>query len=98
MERNSTLAAQVATDDDVMEMRNQEDAPVSRPLQHTGIISSHAILGGLQHHYARAQGFRYTLLLGNFDLINKSRVDGKAVDAPKDAPPRFHMTHLGRQR
>jgi hypothetical protein len=54
MERNSTLAAQVAADDDVMEMSNQEDAPVSRPLQRTGIISSHAILGGLHHHYARA--------------------------------------------
>jgi transposase InsO family protein len=30
-----------------------KDAPVSRPVQHTGIISSHAILGGLHHHYAR---------------------------------------------
>src|SRR5258708_39379470 len=31
-----------------------KDAPVSRPVQRTGIISSHAILGGLHHHYARA--------------------------------------------
>ncbi|SIO52187.1 Integrase core domain-containing protein [Bradyrhizobium erythrophlei] len=30
-----------------------KDAPVSRPVQRTGVISSHAILGGLHHHYAR---------------------------------------------
>src|SRR3984893_14359502 len=30
-----------------------KDAPVSRPVQRTGIISLHAILGGLHHHYAR---------------------------------------------
>src|ERR1700722_15919231 len=30
------------------------DAPVSRPVQRTGVISSCAILGGLHHHYARA--------------------------------------------
>ena len=30
-----------------------KDAPVSRPVQRTGEISSHAILGGLHHHYAR---------------------------------------------
>src|SRR5260370_1328062 len=30
-----------------------KDAPVSPPVQRTGIISSHAILGGLHHHYAR---------------------------------------------
>jgi transposase InsO family protein len=30
-----------------------KDAPVSRPVQRTGIISSHAILGGLHRHYAR---------------------------------------------
>jgi transposase InsO family protein len=30
-----------------------KDAPVYRPVQRTGIISSHAILGGLHHHYAR---------------------------------------------
>jgi transposase InsO family protein len=30
-----------------------KDAPDSRPVQRTGIISSHAILGGLHHHYAR---------------------------------------------
>jgi hypothetical protein len=30
-----------------------KDAPVSRPVQQTGIISSHPILGGLHHHYVR---------------------------------------------
>jgi transposase InsO family protein len=31
-----------------------KDAPVSRLVQRTGVISSCAILGGLHHHYARA--------------------------------------------
>ena len=31
-----------------------KDAPVSRRVQRTGVISSCAILGGLHHHYARA--------------------------------------------
>jgi transposase InsO family protein len=30
-----------------------KDAPVSRPVRQTGIISSHPILGGLHHHYIR---------------------------------------------
>src|SRR6266566_595544 len=30
-----------------------KDAPVSRPVQRRGVISSRAILGGLHHHYAR---------------------------------------------
>src|SRR5258707_2514377 len=30
-----------------------KDAPVSRPVRRTGVISSRAILGGLHHHYAR---------------------------------------------
>jgi transposase InsO family protein len=30
-----------------------KDAPVSRPVQRTGIISSNPILGGLHHHYVR---------------------------------------------
>jgi hypothetical protein len=30
-----------------------KDAPVSRPLQLTGIIRSHPILGALHHHYVR---------------------------------------------
>src|SRR6476659_10499863 len=31
-----------------------KDAPVSRPVQRIGSIKSHAILGGLHHHYDRA--------------------------------------------
>ena len=31
----------------------RKDAPVSRPLQLTGTIRSHPILGGLHHHYVR---------------------------------------------
>ena len=30
-----------------------KDAPVARPVQRTGIIRSHAVLGGLHHHYVR---------------------------------------------
>jgi hypothetical protein len=30
-----------------------KDAPVSRPVQRTGVVSSRAILGGLHHRYAR---------------------------------------------
>ena len=30
-----------------------KDAPVSRAAQRTGIVKSHAILGGLHHHYVR---------------------------------------------
>ena len=30
-----------------------KDAPVSRPVQWTGIISSHSILGGFHHYYVR---------------------------------------------
>ena len=31
-----------------------KDAPLSRPVQRTGSIMSHALLGGLHHHYVRA--------------------------------------------
>ena len=30
-----------------------KDAPLFRPAQRTGVINSHAILGGLHHHYVR---------------------------------------------
>ncbi|MGZ7042818.1 MAG: integrase core domain-containing protein [Thermoanaerobaculia bacterium] len=30
-----------------------KDAPISRPVQRTGIIASRPILGGLHHHYVR---------------------------------------------
>jgi transposase InsO family protein len=29
------------------------DAPVSRPVQRSGVISSHTVLGGLHHHHVR---------------------------------------------
>ena len=31
----------------------EKDAPVSRPVQRTGMVRSRAILGGLHHHYDR---------------------------------------------
>jgi hypothetical protein len=31
-----------------------KDAPVSRPVQRTGVVRSRTILGGLHYHYARA--------------------------------------------
>ncbi len=34
-----------------------KDAPVSRPVRRTGVVSSLTILGGLHHHYARAYVF-----------------------------------------
>jgi hypothetical protein len=34
-----------------------KDAPVSRPVQRTGVVRSLAILGGLHHHYRRAEVF-----------------------------------------
>src|SRR6185437_7406930 len=34
-----------------------KDAPVSRPVQRTGVIRSRAILGGLHHRYARVYVF-----------------------------------------
>jgi transposase InsO family protein len=34
-----------------------KDAPVSRPVERSGVISSHALLGGLHHRYARVQVF-----------------------------------------
>jgi hypothetical protein len=34
-------------------LKSNKDAPVSRPVQRTGVIGSRAILGGLHHHYAR---------------------------------------------
>src|SRR5262245_6776341 len=37
-----------------------KDAPVSRPVQRTGAITSNPMLGGLHHHYVRVWVFRYT--------------------------------------
>jgi transposase InsO family protein len=40
-------------DNGVRTYRSFKDAPVSRPVQRTGVIRSRAILGGLHHHYRR---------------------------------------------
>ena len=40
-----------------------KDAPVFRPVQRAGMISSRAVLRGLHHHYAPCLSFRYTQLL-----------------------------------
>jgi transposase InsO family protein len=37
-----------------MHLALDKDAPVSRPVQRTGVVRSFAILGGLHHHYGRA--------------------------------------------
>ena len=37
-----------------------KDAPISRPIQRTGVINSHAILGGLHQPLRPSLGFRYT--------------------------------------
>ena len=37
-----------------------KDAPLSRPVQQTGRIVSHALIGGLHHQYVRNLSFRYT--------------------------------------
>ena len=62
-----------------------KDAPVSRSVQHTGVIRSRPILGGLHHHYGRISGFRvpdsfgapkcvawFTILAHNSDYISAS--------------------------
>ena len=48
------LRAYAAYYNDIRTHRSlDKDAPVSRPVQRTGIISSRPILGGLHHHYVR---------------------------------------------
>src|ERR1700676_2073387 len=48
------LKSYAASYNDIRTHRSlDKDAPVSRPVQRTGVISSRAILGGLHHHYAR---------------------------------------------
>src|SRR5450756_2248757 len=49
------LRAYAAYYNDIRTHRSlDKDAPVSRPVQRTGSIKSHSILGGLHHHYVRA--------------------------------------------
>lgn len=48
----STLQTYARCYDDVRTHRSlDEDAPTSRPVQRTSIISSRSALGGLQYHY-----------------------------------------------
>ena len=50
----STLQTYARYYNDVRTHRSlDKDAPASRPVQRTGIISSRPILGGLHHHYVR---------------------------------------------
>jgi transposase InsO family protein len=49
-----TLGAYARYYNDIRTHRSlNKDAPVSRPVQRTGVICSHAILGGLHHQYVR---------------------------------------------
>jgi hypothetical protein len=50
-----------------------KDAPVSRPIQRTGIISSRSILGGLHHHYLRVYFSVHTrfIYVASGDLQNQ---------------------------
>jgi hypothetical protein len=47
-----------------------KDAPVSRPVQRSGMISSHAILGGLHHQYVRI----WILGTHNYDVFNQDNM------------------------
>jgi hypothetical protein len=55
--RNSNVSGLCPCDHIIVDARTHrslnKDAPVSRPVQRTGVISSRAIRGGLHHHYAR---------------------------------------------
>jgi transposase InsO family protein len=68
----------------------QKDAPVSRPVQQTGVISSRAILAGLHHHYVRIQIFGTHRSLAtkslrfcshSFDLLRSLALNGSASSA-----------------
>src|SRR5476649_335867 len=49
-----------------------KDAPVSRPVQRAGIISSRPILGGLHHHYVRVRFSAHTMdKNARFDIIKR---------------------------
>jgi len=50
-----------------------KDAPVSRPVQRTGVVRSLGILGGLHHHYARAW------VLGRHNGADCTRMVGNSV-------------------
>jgi transposase InsO family protein len=50
-----------------------KDAPLSRPVQRTGVISSRAILGGLHHHYARRR--KADVIVRQHKLLKQTFVD-----------------------
>ena len=57
-ESRSRGCYQAALYNDIRTHRSlDKDAPVSRPVQRTGIIRSFPILGGLHHHYVRVWVF-----------------------------------------
>jgi hypothetical protein len=50
----SVLQAYARYYNDVRTHRSlDKDAPLSRPVQRFGRITSHALIGGLHHHYCR---------------------------------------------
>ena len=62
-----------------------KDAPISRSAQRDGVIRSRAILGGLDHHYSRIRGFRYTPPKAAICRapIDFERVSGKHLSDPQ---------------
>ena len=57
-----------------------KDAPVFRPIQRTGIISSHAILGGLHHYYC-------LLCRAHIDLLRERQIMFKTIIDYAGIPP-----------
>jgi hypothetical protein len=67
-----------------------KDAPFSRPVQRAGSIHSHAILGGLRHHYVRVCPvlFSPTRFFGGIEQVSESIGDGNpAVGQGGQASP-----------
>src|SRR5258706_748113 len=70
-----------------------KDAPVSRQIQRIGSIKSHAILGGLHHHYAPSLSFRYSQGCSNLCAIGAA--DQWASITRKSSLFLKKKTHLG---
>jgi hypothetical protein len=58
-----------------------KDAPVSRPVQRSGIISSHVILGGLHHQYVRDSWYIQEAM--SLDLASLASVRAFAAELTK---------------
>jgi hypothetical protein len=59
-----------------------KDAPVSRPVQRIGVISSRCMLGGLHHQYARVLVGSRIREVGHVDLVVRHpivEIDGKVI-------------------